>query len=160
MPNSPSSSAVERSISTRCTRCCMPASGRLQRQRRDLSLGRPFTIGGVIDWNYAGDDFYCDLAVPHADELDIVYQDERILAYHHTKPFWPTHIVVVPKRHIASLTTLATEDEPDARALFAVVQQVAHDVETAEGAAGVLTNLGSYQDSKHLHIHVYSGEKN
>jgi histidine triad (HIT) family protein len=112
----------------------------------------------MTDWNYAGNDFYCDLAVPHADELDIVFQNERVLAFHHTRPFWPTHIVVVPKRHIASLTTLGAEDEPDIRALFATVQRVARDVAAAEGAAGVLTNLGSYQDSKHLHIHVYSGE--
>jgi len=67
--------------------------------------------------------------------------------------------VVAPKRHIASLTTLVIKDEPDVRALFAAVQRVARDVEAAEGAAGVLTNLGRYQDSKHLHIHVYAGEQ-
>ena len=117
------------------------------------------TIGWVTDWSYTGDDFYCDLAVPHASDLDVVFQDEKVLAFHHTRPFWSTHIVVVPKRHIASLTTLNAEDEPDIRALLAVVQRVARELETAEGAAGVLTNLGSYQDSKHLHIHVYSGEK-
>ena len=80
----------------------------------------------------------------------------RSLAFHHTRPFWSTHIVVVPKRHIASLTTVNAEDEPDIRALLAVVQRVARELETAEGAAGVSTNLGSYQDSKHLHIHVYA----
>ncbi len=117
------------------------------------------TIGWVTDWSYTGDDFYCDLAVPHASDLDVVFQDEKVLAFHHTRPFWSTHIVVVPKRHIASLTTLNAEDEPDIRALLAVVQRVARELETAEGAAGVLTNLGSYQDSKHLHVHVYSGEK-
>ena len=113
---------------------------------------------GMADRNYAGSDFYCDVAIPHADDLDVVYQDEHGLAYHHTRPFWPTHIVVVPKRHLASLTTVMIEDEPDVRALFAAVQRVARDVEAAEGAAGVLTNLGRYQDSKHLHVHVYAGE--
>jgi histidine triad (HIT) family protein len=112
----------------------------------------------VTDWSYTGDDFYCDVAVPRAAELDLVFQDEHVLAYHHTKPFWPTHIVVVPKRHLASLTTLRAEDETDIRALFAAVQRVARDVEVTRGAAGVLTNLGEYQDSKHLHLHVYSGE--
>ena len=111
----------------------------------------------MADWNYAGSDFYCDVAIPHADELDVVYRDEHVLGYHHTRPFWPTHIVVVPKRHLASLTTVVIEDEPDVRALFAAVQRVARDVGPAEGAAGVLTNLGRYQDSKHLHVHVHSG---
>ena len=45
------------------------------------------------------------------------------------------------------------------RALFATVQRVARDVENAEGAAGVLTNLGAYQESKHLHIHIYAGDR-
>lgn len=113
----------------------------------------------MTDWNYAGDDFYCDVAIPRVSELDVVLHNDHVLAFHHTRPFWRTHIVVVPKRHLASLTTVDAGDEPDLRALFAAVQQVARDVEMTRGAAGVLTNLGGYQDSKHLHIHVYSGQK-
>jgi histidine triad (HIT) family protein len=67
--------------------------------------------------------------------------------------------VVVPKRHLSSLTTVGPDDEIDVRALFWAVQRVARDVERTKGAAGVLTNLGTYQDSKHLHVHVYSGDK-
>ena len=67
--------------------------------------------------------------------------------------------MVVPKRHLYSLTTVAADDELDIRALFSAVQRVACDIEATKGAAGVLTNLGEYQDSKHLHIHVYSGHK-
>jgi len=107
---------------------------------------------------YRGSDFYCDVALPGSGSLDVVHEDAQVLAYHHTRPFWPTHIVVVPKRHLASFTTVGAEDEADLRALLAVVQRVARDVEVAEGAAGVLTNLGTYQDSKHLHVHVYAGD--
>ena len=85
------------------------------------------------------------------------YEDEQVLAYHHTRPFWPVHVVVVPKRHIASLTTVTEEDEDDVRALLQVVQRVAATVEEEHGAAAVLTNLGRYQDSRHLHVHVSSG---
>lgn len=112
----------------------------------------------MTSWDYQGNDFYCDLAIPRAHELDVVFEDAQVLAYHHTRPFWPTHIVVVPKRHLASLTSVAPADEPDLRAVFAAVQRVAREVETTEGAAGVLTNLGAYQDSKHLHVHVFAGE--
>ncbi|WP_348789259.1 hypothetical protein [Leifsonia sp. NPDC080035] len=48
---------------------------------------------------------------------------------------------------------------PDALALFAVVQRIAREVETTTGAACVETNLGEYQDSKHLHVHVHSGAR-
>lgn len=107
--------------------------------------------------DYHGDDFYCDIAIPNSSQLEVVFEDDRVLAYHHTRPLWLTHIVVVPKRHLASLTSLTATDEDDVRALLAVVQQVARQVELKSSAAGVLTNLGTYQDSKHLHVHVYSG---
>ena len=108
---------------------------------------------------YDGDDFYCDVAIPDTRALDVVHEDAQVLAFHHTRPFWPTHIVVVPKRHIASLSSVVAEDEADVRALLAVVQRVARQVETEQGEAAVLTNLGRYQDSKHLHVHVYAGEQ-
>lgn len=112
-----------------------------------------------IGEGYGGSDFYCDVAIPHAAELQVVHEDADVLAYHHTRPFWDVHIVVVPKRHIASFTTIEPGDEADVRALFGVVQAVARDVEQRFGAAAVLTNLGTYQDSKHLHIHVRSGDE-
>ena len=106
---------------------------------------------------YIGDDFYCDVAIPRTVPLEVVHEDELVLAYHHTRPFWQVHVVVVPKRHIASLTAVDIDDEQDVRALLAVVQRIAKDVEQAHCAAAVLTNLGTYQDSKHLHVHVHSG---
>lgn len=111
----------------------------------------------MIGAGYSGSDFYCDVAIPNARQLRTVHDDERVLAYHHTRPYWDVHIVVVPKQHIGSLTTAGAADEDQLRALFAVVQSVAREVEREHGAAAVLTNLGAYQDSKHLHIHVHSG---
>ena len=66
------------------------------------------------------------------------------------------HIVVVPKRHVASL--LEAENELLIE-LFAVIKEVAASVTNEHGAARVLTNLGEYQDSKHLHFHVLSGDQ-
>lgn len=107
--------------------------------------------------SYTGDDFYCDVALPDPGALEVVHEDQRVLAFHHTRPFWQVHVVVIPKRHIASFTTATAADEAALRALLEVVQQVARGVEQEYGAAAVLTNLGTYQDSKHLHVHVHSG---
>lgn len=106
---------------------------------------------------YDGHDFYCDIAIPGSADLEVVHEDDLVLAYHHTRPFWRVHVVVVPKRHIGSLTTVTAQDEADVRALLAVVQRVAAEVERTRGEAAVLTNLGRYQDSKHLHVHVHAG---
>lgn len=106
---------------------------------------------------YTGTDFYCDVALRDPSALRVVHEDDHVLAFHHTRPFWQVHIVVIPKRHIPSLIELGAATQTDLRALFAAVQQVARAVEAEHGAAAVLTNLGRYQDSKHLHVHVHSG---
>jgi histidine triad (HIT) family protein len=108
---------------------------------------------------YRGTDFYCDVALPNAGRLDVVHETDRTLAYHHTRPFWPVHVVVIPKRHLSSFTTVGVDDEADLRDLLAVTQRIAAEVEREHGAARVLTNLGTYQDSKHLHVHVSSGDE-
>lgn len=108
---------------------------------------------------YDGNDFYCDVALPNISALDVVHDGEGVLAFHHTRPFWPVHIVVVPKRHVPSLTDAQGADDALVRELLAVVRDVARAVEAAHGAARVLTNLGTYQDSKHLHVHVSTGDE-
>jgi histidine triad (HIT) family protein len=107
---------------------------------------------------YAGDDFYCDVALRDTSALDVVHDGERVLAYHHTRPHWPVHLVVVPRSHVPSLTDLAGADEDLLLELLEVVRDVAREVERNHGAARVITNLGRYQDSKHLHVHVVAGE--
>ena len=69
------------------------------------------------------------------------------------------HIVVVPKRHVPSLTDLGDTPEGVLTAVMAVVRSVAAGVEAEHGACRVLTSLGRYQDSKHLHFHVNSGKQ-
>ncbi len=103
-------------------------------------------------------DFYCDEVLSGRTAVDVVAETPDVLAYHHTRPFWPVHIVVIPKLHVPSLTVLGEADEALLARLMAVVREVAATVEAEHGKARVLTNLGDYQDSKHLHFHVNSGE--
>jgi len=105
------------------------------------------------------EDFYCEEVLSGKAEVVKVFETENVLAYHHTRPFWETHIVVIPKRHISSLLTLQETDTELFLELFEVIKRVAESVVADRGAARVLTNLGEYQDSKHLHFHVNSGEK-
>lgn len=56
-----------------------------------------------LDAPYDGPDFYCDVALPNIGQLNLVHDGDAVLAYHHTRPYWSVHIVVVPKSHIASL---------------------------------------------------------
>ena len=102
------------------------------------------------------EDFYCDWVLSGREPVDVVHEDTEVVAYHHTRPFFSdAHIVVVPKRHVDSLLDPAA-DKVLPR-LLEVVRHVAATVLEAHGAVRVLTNLGRYQDSRHLHFHVYSG---
>ena len=107
---------------------------------------------------YTGADYYCDVALPYPDRLAIVHDGKAVLAFHHTRPRYDTHIVVVPKAHITSLTTLTEADEPVVRELLRVVLEVTRMIEQSQGKARVITNVGHYQESKHLHVHVVSGD--
>jgi histidine triad (HIT) family protein len=102
------------------------------------------------------DDFYCDQVLSGKTEVKKVLETDNVLAFHHTRPFWETHIVVIPKTHVASMLTI--EDNDLLLELLDAVKQVASQVLEKKGAARVLTNLGDYQDSKHLHFHVNSGD--
>ena len=98
-------------------------------------------------------DFYCDEALSGRTPVDVVRDTPHVLAFHHTKPSYPVHIVVVPKQHVFSLVELLAEPEIAADVLK-IVAEVADEVALAHGAASVITNLGAYQESKHLHFHV------
>lgn len=100
-------------------------------------------------------DFYCDEVFSGKTPVEKVLETENVLAYHHTRPFWPVHIVVVPKRHVASVLEVESDLLIE---IFDVIKEVAGRVFEEHGAARVLTNLGEYQDSKHLHFHINSGD--
>ncbi|GEL78523.1 HIT family protein [Tenuibacillus multivorans] len=104
------------------------------------------------------EDFYCDEVLSGKTKVDKVMETDNVLAYYHTRPFYPVHIVAIPKKHISSLITLKENENNLLIELFEVIKEVAAMVKDEYGACRVLTNLGDYQDSKHLHWHVIYGE--
>ena len=108
--------------------------------------------------NYEGNDFYCDVALKGAADLKKVYESDQVLAFHHTRPHWPVHIVVVPKKHILSFATFSDADSKILTEIMVVLRKIAGEVEKTEGGSRISTNLGKYQDTKHLHFHVSSGD--
>jgi histidine triad (HIT) family protein len=104
-------------------------------------------------------DFYCDEVLSGKTPVTIVDETEQELAFHHTRPAYEQHIVVIPKKHVASLLALDENDAPLLLELLAVVRLVAAQMVSECGACRVITNLGDYQDSKHLHWHVVYGKR-
>jgi histidine triad (HIT) family protein len=107
---------------------------------------------------YNGNDFYCDEVLSRHTSDHRLVERENILAFHHTRPSYPVHIVVIPKRHIDSLLTLDSSGHVLVGEMISVLQQMAKAVTDEHGCCRVITNVGHYQDSKHLHWHVISGK--
>ncbi|WFB11363.1 HIT domain-containing protein [Streptomyces sp. LX-29] len=104
-------------------------------------------------------DFYCNQALSGLAPIEKVAETDHALAFHHTNPSYPVHIVVIPKEHVPSLTDLGNADESLIHEVVSLVREVAAGVEKEHGSCSITTNLGLYQESKHMHWHVvYRGE--
>ena len=71
------------------------------------------------------EDFYCDEALSGWTPVEVVFETGEVLAFHNTRPFWPVHIVVIPKTHVPSLIDLGDSDENLLHKVLAVVRRVA-----------------------------------
>ena len=90
---------------------------------------------------------------------NVVYEDEQCLAFHDVTPQAPVHILVIPKKEIASIDELSAEDEQLVGHLFLVIQQIAREQGLAENGYRVICNCGEGggQTVFHLHYHLMGG---
>src|SRR5947209_6839170 len=91
----------------------------------------------------------------------IVYQDEDVVAFEDINPQAPHHILLIPRRHIASMADVTEEDGPMLAALFAVAAKLAHKMDLGESGYRFVTNVGpdAGQSVFHLHFHLLGGRK-
>ena len=88
-----------------------------------------------------------------------VYEDETILAFRDIAPQAPTHVLVVPKAHLADTNDVTAENSAVIAHIFEMIPQIAK----AEGLVNgyrVVTNCGadSGQTVPHLHFHILGGK--
>ena len=87
-----------------------------------------------------------------------VYENETVYAFRDINPMAPTHILIVPKAHIASANDVTEKNSASVAAIFEAIPKIA----AAEGLINgyrVITNCGEdgCQTVKHLHFHVLAG---
>jgi histidine triad (HIT) family protein len=89
---------------------------------------------------------------------DIVYEDDRCLAFRDISPQAPTHVLVVPKREIASLDALTDDDAELIAHLWLVIRDLARKLNLASGYRVVVNNgAEAGQSVDHLHFHLLGG---
>jgi len=89
---------------------------------------------------------------------DIVYEDDQALAFRDINGQAPTHVLVIPKKEIASLNDLEDGDAGLIGHLFCVVRKIATDLGLERGYRTVI-NCGADggQSVDHIHIHLLAG---
>ena len=93
-------------------------------------------------------------------KADIVYRDEQVLAFRDIHPVAPTHILIVPNRHIESVSTLDAQDELLVGHLFTVASRLANEAGISKGGYRLITNTGvdGGQTVLNLHLHLIGGQ--
>lgn len=104
-------------------------------------------------------DFYCECVLTGRVPVSVVRETGNVLAFHHTQPYWPVHVVIIPKRHIESLATLTPSDLPIVHEMLEIAADITRDILTQHGGCRLSTNAGSFQDTKHLHFYIHSGAR-
>lgn len=104
-------------------------------------------------------DIYCDEIIPGKMSVKILVETINVLAFEHTHPYWETHIVVIPKKHIESLGQVKEIDISLLIETIKVASDVCRSVENEKGGCRLSTNVGSYQSSKHLHFYIHAGSR-
>ena len=89
-----------------------------------------------------------------------VYEDEQVLAFRDIAPMAPTHILVVPKTHIAGVDEITPENSAVVAHIFEIIPIIAKE-EGLTGGYRVVSNIGEDggQTVRHLHFHILGGKK-
>ncbi|HAA49146.1 MAG TPA: histidine triad nucleotide-binding protein [Planctomycetaceae bacterium] len=89
---------------------------------------------------------------------DIVYEDDRCLAFRDVNPQAPVHVLVIPRKPIVSLAQLEDEDESLMGHLMVVSRRVALDMGLDNGFRTIINSgADGGQSVDHLHVHVMGG---
>ncbi|MCE8016316.1 histidine triad nucleotide-binding protein [Halomonas sp. MCCC 1A17488] len=92
---------------------------------------------------------------------DIVYEDDQVLAFNDINPQAPTHILIIPKQHIATLNDIEEHDQALVGKLPRVAARLAEEHGFAEAGYRVVMNCNDQggQTVYHIHMHLMGGRR-
>lgn len=104
------------------------------------------------------DCIFCKIADGELDS-DIVYEDPQVVAFRDLHPQAPHHVLLIPRKHIATVNDLTEEDAPLLGALYLAAKTVAARLGVAEEGYRLVMNCNrrAGQSVWHLHLHLLAG---
>lgn len=100
----------------------------------------------LIGWIFA----YMSFAIP----VKRLRETDTLMAFHHPKPLYPFHVLLVPKKAVRTLMDLDATDSAFLRDLYSAVQSLVNEFQLP--AWRLIVNGGEYQDFPQLHFHLIS----
>lgn len=90
-----------------------------------------------------------------------VHDDDLVIAFRDIAPAAPVHVLVVPRRHIASIADLTEDDAALLSRIVSVANDIARREDVAESGYRLVTNVGgdAGQSVAHLHVHLLAGRR-
>lgn len=103
---------------------------------------------------------FCQIA-RGVTQSDLVFQDDHVTAFRDLGPVAPTHILIVPNMHIASINEIKPEHEELLGHLLTVARQLAEQEEIADSGYRLIINTGpdAGQAVFHIHLHLIGGQR-
>lgn len=107
-----------------------------------------------------GDCIFCKI-VDGTGQADILHRDELVTAFRDLHPAAPTHILIIPNRHLASVNALEQADAALVGHMFVIAKEIAAREGLAEGGYRLTVNTGAQggQVIFHLHLHLIGGRQ-
>ena len=104
------------------------------------------------------DCLFCKIVAGKID-ADIVYRNDRVVAFRDINPKAPTHVLIVPRNHVATINDLSRDDSDDVGCLFLAARDIANAEGIDESGYRVVMNCmqGAGQSVFHLHLHLLGG---
>lgn len=92
---------------------------------------------------------------------DIVFENDDVLAFRDVNPHAPTHILIIPRKHIATVNDLSVEDELIMGKLFSVAKVIAAEEGVSDDGYRLVVNCNEKagQTVFHIHMHLLAGRR-
>lgn len=105
------------------------------------------------------DCIFCKIAEKEIPS-NVVYEDDKILCFHDLEPQAPVHVLIIPKKHIASMDDVQAEDQELMGHIMVKVSEIAEILELDNGYR-LVNNCGEdgFQTVKHIHFHLLGKRK-
>jgi len=106
------------------------------------------------------DCIFCKIVAGQAPAR-MLYQDEQVSAFRDIHPAGPTHILIIPNRHIASINALEPADEALMGRLFTLARELARQEGIDQTGYRLIINTGPHagQAVFHIHMHLVGGQR-